>query len=108
MCGEGVDESDSCMRVVRNSGGGGWNDGAKFDGDVETEGRPVSITGVDSFLVLAHSIDLNIGLSFTDEGRALPGYNVFDVVIGKSTKNDDVASEKWLVVPADGVDVNAV
>jgi hypothetical protein len=96
------------MRVVRNSRDGGWNDSAEVDGDIKTDGGPVSITGLNCFLVLAHGVDLNISLAFTNERRALPGYHIFDVVIVEATENDDVTTEKWLVAPADWVNVNAV
>ena len=94
MCGEGVDEGDSSMRVIRNGRGRGWYDSAKFDGDVKTDGGPVGVTRVDSFLVLAHGIDLDVGLTFANERRMLPGYNILDVFIGKSMEDDDVAMEK--------------
>lgn len=108
MHGEGVDKSDFCMRVIRNSRDRGWNNGAEFDRDIKTDGRPVRITGVNSFLVLAHGVDLNVGLTFANEGRALPSYNIFDVIVGESTENDDVTTEKWLVAPTNGVDVDAI
>jgi hypothetical protein len=59
-------------------------------------------------LVLAHGVDLNISLAIANERRALPGYNIFDVVILESSENDDVTTEKRLVGPADGVNVDAI
>jgi hypothetical protein len=96
------------MRVIRNSRDRGWNDSAEVDGDIKTNGGPVSIAGLDCLLVLAHGVDLNISLAFADEGRALPGYDIFDVIVGESTENDDVTTEEWSVVPADWVNVDAV
>ena len=96
------------MRVIRNSRDGGWYDMAEVDGNIESDGGPVSIAGLDYFLVLAHGVDLNIGLAFADEGRALPGHDILDVVIGESTESDDVAADKWSVFPANGVNVDAI
>ena len=96
------------MRVIGNSRDWGWNDSAEVDGDIESNGRPISITGIDSFLVLAHGIDLDIGVAFADKGRALPGHNILDIFIVESPEIDNVATEKGLLGPADGVNVDTV
>src|SRR6266702_4517418 len=96
------------MRVIRNSRAWRWNDVAKFFGDIETNGGPVSVTGLDSFLVLAHGIDLNVCTAVAYLVRALPGYNIFDGVALKSTKCNNVATKKRSVFPADRVNINTV
>jgi len=106
--GEGVHKGNSCMRVVGYGGAWRWNDVAKFFGDIETNGGPVSITGLDSFLVLAHGINLNVRAAVAYLVRALPGYDIFDGVALESTKCNNVAAKKRLVFPADGVNINMV
>src|SRR6266700_2061935 len=105
---EGVNKGNSCMRVVRNSGAWRWNDVAKFFGDIETNGGPVGVTGLDNFLVLAHGIDLNVCTAVAYLVRALPGYNILDGIALKSTKCNNVATKKGSVFPADRVNINTV
>src|SRR6266446_2997301 len=105
---EGVHKGNSCMRVVGYGGAWRWNDIAKFFRNIETNGGPVGITGLDSFLVLAHGINLNVCAAVAYLVRALPGYDIFDGVALKSTKCNNVAAKKRLVFPADGVNINMV
>ena len=63
-----------------------------MNGDEETEGWPIVIAGVNNFLVLSHSVYLNVGDVVANVVSAFPCYDVFDVCAVESAKNDDVSS----------------
>src|SRR6267378_1499654 len=73
---EGVHKGNSCMWVVRYGGAWRWNDVAKFFRNIETNGGPVGITGLDSLLVLAHGINLNVCAAVAYLVRVFPHYDI--------------------------------
>ena len=79
-----------------------------MDGDEETEGWPIVIAGIDNFLVLSHSIHLDVSDVVANVVSTFPCYDVFDVWVVESTKNDDVSSANWASIPDDWVDVDAI
>jgi len=51
---------------------------------------------------------LNIGSVCANLICALPGYDVFDVVTDEASKNDNITTTKGTILPANGVDVDAI
>ena len=96
------------MRVVLNVGSGRRSDSAKLDGDEETKGWPIVIARVNNFLVLSHSVHLNVGDVVTNVVGAFPCYDVFDVGVVESAKNDNVSSTNWTSIPDNWVDVYTI
>ena len=61
LSGEWVGEGVLAKRVVMDARRWRRTDFTKASGNKESNGGPVSVTGLDGFLILSHSIHLNIG-----------------------------------------------
>ena len=83
-------------------------DFTKASWDEESNSRPVSVTGLNRFLILSHGVYLNIGGVVVKVAGAFPGNNILDVVRFETAKYDDVTAKKGSVVPSGGVDVNSI
>ena len=108
LSGEWIGEGILAEWVVVDARRWRCTDFAKASWDKESNGGPVSITGLDSFLILSHGVHLNIRGVVVEMAGAFPGNNILDVVRFEAAKYDDVTAKKGLVVPSGGVDVDAI
>ena len=86
-----------CRRYIRVNGG-----------DVNPNGGPVGIAGLDSVLVASHGIQLDVSSSIVHLMSAFPGDDVPDIFIFEATECYALAAFEFKAAPAKRMDVDAI